>query len=72
MDYRAIKIRSTTFFGGEVKLSAPVVIFYGMLKNPAEYARDRVDGKNKRTFLAKFPSVSLLGYCWYLAESSGG
>jgi hypothetical protein len=30
----------TTFFGVEVKLSAHVVRFYGMLNNPAEYERD--------------------------------
>jgi hypothetical protein len=32
---KAIRIRSTSFFGGEVKPSPHVVIFYGMLKNHA-------------------------------------
>jgi hypothetical protein len=37
---RMIKICSTPFFGREVRLSARVVRFYGMLKNPSEYETD--------------------------------
>jgi hypothetical protein len=36
---RAIKIRSTTSFGGEVKPTAHVERFYGMLKNSVVYER---------------------------------
>jgi hypothetical protein len=37
---REIKIRSTTSFGGEVKLSAQCVKILRHVKNPAEYKRD--------------------------------
>jgi hypothetical protein len=40
MDLRAMKIHSTTSFLRAVKLSAHVLRFYGMLKNPAEYEKD--------------------------------
>jgi hypothetical protein len=36
----AIKNRNTPSFGGEVKPSAQVVKFYGMLKNSTKYERD--------------------------------
>jgi hypothetical protein len=42
---RAIEIRSTTFFGGEVKPSSHVAKLYGMLKIPAEYGRRYFAGK---------------------------
>jgi hypothetical protein len=44
---RAIQIRSTTFFGGEVSLPLHVVRFYGMLKIPADYYRDTMSSKFK-------------------------
>jgi hypothetical protein len=45
---RAIKIRSITSFGVEVK-PTHVARFYGMLKNPVGYEREI-----RRQFLAKF------------------
>jgi hypothetical protein len=60
------KICATTSFGGEVKLSAHVVRFYGMLNNPAEYER----GTSQAKFIViarQVPPASLLdfsaGYC---------
>jgi hypothetical protein len=51
---RAIKISSTTSFGGVVKLSAPRH-FYGTLKNPRSIPVGKIHGH----FL---PSFSLLCY----------
>jgi hypothetical protein len=42
---KAIKIRSTPFFGEEVKPSAPWRRFYGMLNNPLKYEWDTSQGK---------------------------
>jgi hypothetical protein len=44
---KTIEIHSTTALGGEVKPSAHVVKFYGMLKIPAEYDRDTSSAKFK-------------------------
>jgi hypothetical protein len=44
---RTIKIRSTTSFGGEVKPSVPVQIFYGILKILEKYDRDTTPAKSK-------------------------
>jgi hypothetical protein len=57
---RAIKICSTTPFGGEIKPPVPFVRLYGMLKIPAGYAIDTYR-LNSRTFLVKFLCTSLLG-----------
>jgi hypothetical protein len=56
---RAIKIRSTTSFGGEVRPSPHVVRFYGMLQNHTGMKRDTCV-LNSRTCLAKFLPASLL------------
>jgi hypothetical protein len=67
---RAIKIRSTTSFGGKYSRWAHVVRFYGILKIP-QYESDTCR-QNSRTFLAK---ILLLCY-WVSAgcrhESSHG
>jgi hypothetical protein len=39
-NFRAIKIRSRTSFGGEVKPSAPCRKISGYVKEPPEYERD--------------------------------
>jgi hypothetical protein len=51
---RAIKVRSTTPFGGEVKPSVSYRKVYGVLKNPVEYERD--------TPSAKFTSIYNQGF----------
>jgi hypothetical protein len=56
---RAIKIRSTSSFGGEVKPSVHVVRFYGMLKIPADYVGKT--SPSKRTEISRQLSASLLG-----------
>jgi hypothetical protein len=59
----AIKIRSTTSFGGEVKPLVPCrnVFFYGKLKEPYENKRDtEYSGKIHRTFLRQVSPASLL------------
>jgi hypothetical protein len=43
--FMAIKICGTPSFGGQVKPSAHVVRFYGILKIPAEYDRDTTSDK---------------------------
>jgi hypothetical protein len=50
---RAIKFRSTTASGGELKPSAPCRKIFGMLKNPAEYDRD-ISSEKSTPFLAKY------------------
>jgi hypothetical protein len=50
---RAIKIRSATSFGGEVKPSVPCRKMYGMLKNPTSMKKHFID-KIQLSFLAKF------------------
>jgi hypothetical protein len=57
---RAIKISSTTSFGGEVRPSPHVVRFYGTLENHTGMKRDTCV-LNSRTFLAKFLPASLQG-----------
>jgi hypothetical protein len=49
----AIKLHSTTSFGGESKAVGPMS-FYGTLKNLAEYNKKYLVGKNSWTFLASF------------------
>jgi hypothetical protein len=54
---RAIKIRSVTSFGVEVKPLTHVARFYGMLKKPVGYERD-IRRQNSQQFLAKFLLLS--------------
>jgi hypothetical protein len=56
---RAIKIRSTPSFGGELVHRLPVSRFYDMAKIPAEYYRDTTSAKFKN-LSHKLPA-SLLG-----------
>jgi hypothetical protein len=55
----AIKIRSTTSFGGEVKPLPHVVIFYGILNIPIGMS-EILTGKIQRPFLGQFLPASLL------------
>jgi hypothetical protein len=69
---RAIKIRTTTSCGGEVKPSVPRHKILGHVKNPLKYDRD-IDRQNSRIFLAQFLPALLLGVsAASRAENSGG
>jgi hypothetical protein len=63
---REIKIRSTTSFGGEVKLSEQCVKILRHVKNPAEYKRDSSSAKltaiSCQVSSASLP-VDSSGYC---------
>jgi hypothetical protein len=62
----ATQIRSTTFFGGEVKPSAPLRKIKWHIEDPFSMKRDTCR-QNSRTFIFKFLPASLLGvsagYC---------
>jgi hypothetical protein len=69
---RAIKIRSTTSFGGEVKSPPHIVRLHGMLKMPAEYNRDTSLANLTDISRQVSPCFTTRYLCWYLPESSGG
>jgi hypothetical protein len=50
---RAMKIRSTTFFEGEVKPSVPCRRFYGMLKNPMS-VEEILRAQNSDNFFVRY------------------
>jgi hypothetical protein len=69
---KAIKIRSPTSFGGEVKPSVPFKIFYGVLKILWGVIEIPI-GNIQRPFLAQFFPASLLDVSAATrAENSGG
>jgi hypothetical protein len=65
-----VKIRSTTSFRGEVKLSVPCHKILWHIRDPYSMKRDTCRLKS-RTFLAKFLPALVLGVCFSLPESSG-
>jgi hypothetical protein len=72
---RAITIRSTTSFEGEVKPSAPCHKIYGTLKIPAKYDRDTSSAKFTAIFRqvlpASLPDVCAGYFQRALADESG-
>jgi hypothetical protein len=62
MDFKGDKIRNIASFGGEVKPSARVVRFYGMLKIPSGMIEILI-GKIQSLFIAQFIPSSQLGVC---------
>jgi hypothetical protein len=56
---RAIRIRTTTFFGGEEKSKGKCHNFYGMLQISVEYDRDTTPPKITDSFPLRY-QVSLL------------
>jgi hypothetical protein len=57
---RAIKIRSATSFGGEVKPSVPCRKMYGMLKNPTSMKKT-LHRQNSAIISSQVSPASLLG-----------
>jgi hypothetical protein len=64
-------IRSTTSFGGEIKLSAYCVKFYGMLKIPTGI-KLMLLGKSHIHFSPRLFCFAARCLCWLLLEISGG
>jgi hypothetical protein len=58
---RAIKIRSATSFGGEVKLTVSFHKIYGMLKNPTSM-KEILLRKNSAAIYRQVSPTSLLGF----------
>jgi hypothetical protein len=61
---KAIKIRSTLSFGGEVKPSAHVARLYSMLQIPSKNERRYLVSPNSSFSSPVFPDLLLDG-CWY-------
>jgi hypothetical protein len=56
---RVMKVSSTTYFGEEVKLSAPCCKIYGMLKNPTSM-KELLHRKNSALISCQVSLASLL------------
>jgi hypothetical protein len=68
----AIKIHSTTSFGGEVKLSVPRSSILWHVKEPYRYKKRYLVGKIHGHFSPSFSCFTTRCLCWLLPDSSGG
>jgi hypothetical protein len=68
---RALRIRSTTSAGGEVKSSAQCRKIFGMLKIPAQYDRDTTSAKFNDISRQVSPCFATRRVCCLLLESCG-
>jgi hypothetical protein len=66
------KIRSTTFFGEEVKPSSLRRKILRLLKIPTKYGRDTSQAKLTAISPQASPRFSTGCLYWYFSESSGG
>jgi hypothetical protein len=69
---RAIKIRNTASFRGEVKLSLQSLKILQHVKDPYEYENDTSKAKFCDNFLQSFSCFATRCFCWQLPDNSGG
>jgi hypothetical protein len=68
----AIKIRSTPFFGEEVKPSVPCRKILWHVQEPYRYEKRHFVGKINGHFSPSFSCFAIRYLCWLLPKRSGG